>query len=77
MSKEFEELLLNNTLLKVQYQALGDKNLKWKEWWQMMQEHIEANPRKYGVSPSGWIDLPIGIVVEQHFAQGPKLGFGR
>jgi hypothetical protein len=53
MSKEFEELLLNNTLLKVQYQALGDKNLKWKEWWQMMQEHIEANPRKYGVSPSG------------------------
>jgi hypothetical protein len=32
--KEFEELLLNNTLLKVQNQALGNINPKWKEWWQ-------------------------------------------
>jgi hypothetical protein len=32
--KEFEELLLDNTLLKMQNQALGDRNLKWKEWWQ-------------------------------------------
>jgi hypothetical protein len=32
--KEFEELLLNNTLLKVQNQASKDKNPKWKEWWQ-------------------------------------------
>jgi hypothetical protein len=32
--KEFE--LLDNTLLKVQNQALGDKNLKWKEWWQIV-----------------------------------------
>jgi len=39
--KEFEELLLNNTLLKVQNQALGDKNPKWKEWWQIVQEFIE------------------------------------
>jgi hypothetical protein len=43
----------------------------------MTQEHIGANPRKYGVSPSRWIDLPIGIVVEQRFAQCPKPSFGR
>jgi hypothetical protein len=30
--KEFEELLLDNTLFKVQNQALGDRNPKWKEW---------------------------------------------
>ncbi len=35
---EFEELLLDNNLFKVQNQALGDKNLKWKEWWQIVQE---------------------------------------
>ncbi len=34
--KEFEELLLDNTLLKVQNQALGDKNPKWNEWWQIV-----------------------------------------
>jgi hypothetical protein len=39
--KEFEELLLDNTLLKVQNQALGDRNPKWKEWWQIVQEFIE------------------------------------
>jgi hypothetical protein len=50
--KEFGELLLNNIWFKVQNQALGDKNLKCKKWWQMMQEHIEANPIKYGVNPS-------------------------
>jgi hypothetical protein len=33
MLKEFEELLLNNTSLKVQNQVLGDKNPKWKGWW--------------------------------------------
>jgi len=33
MLKEFKELLLDNTLLKVHNQALGDKNPKWKEWW--------------------------------------------
>jgi hypothetical protein len=32
--KEFKESLLDNTLLKVQNQVLGDKNLKWKEWWE-------------------------------------------
>ena len=31
--KEFEELLLDNTLIKVQNQALGDRNPKWNEWW--------------------------------------------
>jgi hypothetical protein len=39
--KEFEELLLNNTLLKVQNLALGDTNPKWKEWWQIVQEFTE------------------------------------
>jgi hypothetical protein len=29
---------LDNTLLKVQNQALVNKNPKWKEWWQTMQE---------------------------------------
>jgi len=36
--KEFEELLLDNTLFKVHNQALGEKNLEWKEWWQIVQE---------------------------------------
>jgi hypothetical protein len=31
MLKEFGELLMDNTLLKVQNQALETKNLKWKE----------------------------------------------
>jgi hypothetical protein len=31
--KEFEELLLDNTLLKVQNQTLGDTNPMWKKWW--------------------------------------------
>jgi hypothetical protein len=37
MLKEFEELLLDNTLFKVQNETLGDKNPKWKEWWQIVQ----------------------------------------
>jgi hypothetical protein len=41
MLKEFEELLLDNTLLKVQNPTLGDKNPKWKEWWQIIHEFIE------------------------------------
>lgn len=45
--KEFEELLLNNTLLKVQNQALGDKNPKWKEWWQMIQQFMEEHGATY------------------------------
>jgi hypothetical protein len=49
--KEYEGLLFNNTLFKVQNQALWDKNFKWKEGWYMTQEHIGANPGKYGVSP--------------------------
>jgi hypothetical protein len=39
--KEFEELLLNNTLLKMHNQALGDKNPKLKEWWQTIQKFIK------------------------------------
>jgi hypothetical protein len=41
MLKEFEELLLHNTLFKVQNQALGDRNPKSKECWQTVQEFIE------------------------------------
>ncbi len=36
--KQLKQMLLDNTLLKVQNQALGNKNPKWKEWWQTMQE---------------------------------------
>jgi hypothetical protein len=39
--KKFEKLLLDNTLLKIQNQTLGDKNPKWKEWWQIVQEIIK------------------------------------
>ncbi len=39
--KEFEKLLVDNTPLKVQNQALGDRNPKWKEWWQIVQEFIK------------------------------------
>ncbi len=41
MLKEFDELLLDNILLKMQNQDLGDKNPKWEEWWQFFQEFIE------------------------------------
>jgi hypothetical protein len=34
-------LLLDNTLFKVKNQTLGDRNSKWKEWWQTIQEFIE------------------------------------
>jgi hypothetical protein len=36
--KEFEELVLDNTLLKVLNHALDMKNFKWKEWWRIVQE---------------------------------------
>jgi hypothetical protein len=39
--KEFEELLLDNTLLKVQNQALVNKNPNLKEWWQIIHEIME------------------------------------
>jgi hypothetical protein len=39
--KEFEELLLDNALLKVHNQTLVDKNPKWKEWWQTIQDITE------------------------------------
>jgi hypothetical protein len=38
---EFEKLLLDNALIKVQNQTLDDKNSKWKEWWHIMQKIIE------------------------------------
>jgi hypothetical protein len=31
--KEFDKLLLDNALLKVQNQALTNKDSNWKEWW--------------------------------------------
>jgi hypothetical protein len=51
MLKEFEELLLDNTLFKVHNQALGHRNPKWKEWWQTIQEFIEEQIfKKIGIS---------------------------
>ncbi len=47
MLKEFEELLFDNILLNVHNQALGDRNLKCKEWRQSVQkftkEQIQDN----------------------------------
>jgi hypothetical protein len=34
--KEFEELLLDNNLLKVHNATLGDRNPKWNEWWKIV-----------------------------------------
>jgi hypothetical protein len=39
--KGFEELLLDNALLKVHNQTLANKNLKREEWWQIVQEIIK------------------------------------
>jgi hypothetical protein len=36
--KELEEVLLDNTIFKVQNHAFGNKNSKWKEWWQIVHE---------------------------------------
>jgi hypothetical protein len=41
MLKEFEKLFLDNTLLNVHNQALGNRNPKWKEWWQIVHEFTE------------------------------------
>lgn len=41
MLNQFEELLLDNTVFKVQNHALETKNPKWKEWWQTIQEFME------------------------------------
>ncbi len=41
MNNLLKELLLDNTLFKVQNQALGDRNPKWKERWQIVQKFIE------------------------------------
>jgi hypothetical protein len=43
---------LDNTLLKVQNQALGDKNPKWKEWWQIIQEHKRTYLGQYAIGLS-------------------------
>ncbi len=39
--KEFEKLLLNNTLFQFENQTLGDQNPKWKEWCQNVQEFMD------------------------------------
>jgi hypothetical protein len=44
--KEFEELLLDNTLFKVQNQTLKDKNTNWKEWWPTIQEFTKEQIQK-------------------------------
>ncbi len=44
--KEFEGLLLDNVMLKVQNRTLVDKNMKWKEWWQIVQEIIKNKSKK-------------------------------
>lgn len=41
MLNQFEELLLDNIVFKVQNHALETKNPKWKEWWQTIQENLE------------------------------------
>jgi hypothetical protein len=41
--KEFKELPLDNALLKVQNQTLANKNLKWKEWWKIVQKIMEKH----------------------------------
>jgi hypothetical protein len=39
--REFEELFLDNALLKVQSQALVEKNKKWEKLWQTIHEIME------------------------------------
>ncbi len=39
--REFEELLLDNALLKVQNQTLVKKNPKWENLWQTIHEITE------------------------------------
>jgi L-rhamnose mutarotase len=39
--REFEELILDNVLLKVQNQTSVDNNPKWKKWWQIVQEIMD------------------------------------
>jgi hypothetical protein len=36
MLKKFENMLLDNTLLKIQNWASRNQNPKWKEWWQIV-----------------------------------------
>jgi hypothetical protein len=36
--KEFEELLLDNTVHKVENETLGNRNPKWNHWWQTIQK---------------------------------------
>ncbi len=40
--KEFEELLLDNTMFNMQNHTLETKNPKWKEWWQIVHEFMEG-----------------------------------
>lgn len=72
MLKEFEKLLLDNTLFKVQNQALRDKNPQWKEWWQIV--HRGANPKQHGVSLSWWTCLSTWL--QAYWTIFPKFKYG-
>lgn len=41
--KEFKELPLDNALLMMQNQTLANKNLKWMEWWKIVQKIMEKH----------------------------------
>jgi hypothetical protein len=50
--KEFEELLLDNTLFKMQNQALGDKNPSGSSGGKLFKSSCgRENLRKHGISP--------------------------
>lgn len=39
--KGFDESFLDNALVEVYNQTMDDKNPKWEEWWQTLQEIIK------------------------------------
>jgi len=44
--KQLEKLLLDNILLKMHNKTLVEKNPRWKEWSEMMQEITKKNIQK-------------------------------
>ncbi len=61
--KEIGGLLLDNTLFKVENQALGDRNPKWKERWQIVQEFIEEQIHtifNFKYEPLSFVSMEIG-----------------
>jgi hypothetical protein len=74
--KEFEELSLNNTLLKIQNHVLGNKILKMEGVVaHSTRIHGRSNSRKLGNGLIQWTSLPIGAVNLSHFfpiIQGSK-----